>query len=316
VTTSAPPAIVAPLHAMGLFTDTEITVEATPTMASPSWWGADSECFDVRSVDESQPLQTVFVKSMIGHAHRYVDVGQAFAAADEAGRRGVGPEVHAADAATGVLALANFLDCASTATLDVFDDDERLEQLIELRRQVQGFTSVTRAASVFDDIRALSTLVDASAVSLPKDFEWMVRQLEMAEKRIVATGFDQVPCHGDGNVSNVLLVDGGGMLLVDWDVAARMDPLQDVGVVLAEVRPFDSDARIAFEMAWGSYDQSLFDRARVYGFADLVRWGLVGAYADAARPGTLEYSKFSDWQFLRARAGLGDGHFHDRLRNL
>jgi hypothetical protein len=47
-----------------------------------------------------------------------------------------------------------------------------------------------------------------------------------------------------------------------------------------------------------------------------VRWGLIGAYADATRPGTLEYSKFSDWQFLRARGGLGDSHFHDRLRSL
>jgi aminoglycoside phosphotransferase (APT) family kinase protein len=106
------------------------------------------------------------------------------------------------------------------------------------------------------------------------------------------------------------------MLLVDWDVAAVMDPLQDLGTLLAEVRPFDSTAREAFESAWGSFDQSLFDRARVYGVADCVRWGLIGAYADAARPGTLEYSKLSDWQFLRARAGLGDIHFHDRLRNL
>jgi len=316
VTTSTVPAIAATLHAMGLFTDTEITADGTPTMASPSWWGADSECFDVRCVDETRPLQTVFVKSMIGYAHRYVDVGQAFAAADEAGRCGVGPEVYAADGEAGVLVMANFLDCASTATLDVFDDDARLEQLLEVRRRVRGFSSITRTASVFDDIRALSTVARANAVSLPKDFPWMVRQLDMAEKRIVATGFDQVPCYGDGNVSNVLLVDGGDMLLVDWDVAARMDPLQDVGAVLAEVRPFDSDARLAFEMAWGSYDQPLFDRARVYGYADCVRWGLVGAYADAARPGTLEYSKFSDWQFLRARAGLGDGHFHDRLRNL
>jgi len=95
-----------------------------------------------------------------------------------------------------------------------------------------------------------------------------------------------------------------------------MDPLQDLGVLLAEVRPFDSTARQAFEIAWGRFDQSLFDRARVYGIADCVRWGLIGAYADSARPGTLEYSKLSDWQFLRARAGLGDVHFHDRLANL
>src|SRR5882757_3339032 len=310
------PAVAATLRALGLFVDTPITAEATSAMASPSWWGADSECLDVRSIDESSPVQTVFVKSMTDHAEAYVDFAQAFAAANEAGELGVGPRVHAADAAAGVLVSENFVDTSSTATLNVFDDDARLEELIRLRQRVHTFASITRVATVFDDIRALSALATTMAVNLPKDFDWMVRLLDLAEKRIVATGFDRAPCHGDGNVSNVLLPRDGRMLLVDWDVAAVMDPLQDLGVLLAEVRPFDSPAREVFEMAWGNFDQALFDRARVYGIADCVRWGLIGAYADAARPGTLEYSKFSDWQFLRARGGLGDAHFHDRLRNL
>lgn len=314
--TTTAPTIAGPLHAMGLFTDAAVTADPTPTMASPSWWGADSECFDVRSADEASALPMAFVKSMIGHAGAYVDIPQAFAAAAEAGELGVGPLVHAADAAAGILVLENLVDTSSTATLNVFDDDVRLEQLIQLRERVHGFSTITRTATVFDDIRTLTELAAVNAVSLPADFEWMIRMLAMAEHRITATGFDTAPCHGDGNVSNVLLGEDDRMLLVDWDVAAVMDPLQDLGAVLAEVRPFDSSAREAFEMAWGSFDQALFDRARVYGVADCVRWGLIGAYADAARPGTLEYSKLSDWQFLRARAGLGDIHFHDRLRNL
>lgn len=304
------------LHSLGLFVDADITADAAPTMASPSWWGADSECFDVRSGGESDSPESVFVKSMIGHAGAYVDVGQAFAAAAEAGERGVGPAVHASDPAVGILVMENLVDTASTATLNVFDDEAKLEQLMTLRKRVHGFGSITRSATVFDDVRTLTELAAANSVALPADFEWMVRMLTMAEERIMATGFDTVPCHGDGNVSNVLLPDDGRMLLLDWDVAAVMDPLQDIGVLLAEVRPFDSTARQAFETAWGSFDQALFDRARVYGVVDCVRWGLIGAYADAARPGTLEYSKLSDWQFLRARAGLGDIHFHDRLRNL
>ncbi|WP_051574984.1 phosphotransferase [Mycobacterium sp. URHB0044] len=305
------------LRTLGLFGDLPITADATPVMASPSWWGADSEGFDVRAGGESTRTQTAFVKVMAGHASAYVDLVQAFGAATEAGELGVGPPVYAASAATGVLVMQNLVGAATTATLNVFDDDAALEKLVALRKRVHGFTSITRTATVFDDIRTLSALaVSRRGVALPADFDWMLRMLNMAERRIVATGFDTVPCHGDGNVSNVLLPDEGGMLLVDWDVAAVMDPLQDLGALLTEVRPFDSAARDAFEMAWGSFDQALFDRARVYGLADCVRWGLIGAYADAARPGTLEYSKFSDWQFLRARAGLSEAVFHDRLRNI
>jgi hypothetical protein len=315
MTATAPP-ITRSLQTMGLFTDGAITADPCPTMASPSWWGADSECFDVRGSDGTGSTSTVFVKSMIGHAGAYIDIPQAFAAATEAGERGVGPAVCAADPAAGVLVMQNLVDSSSTATLDVFDDDARLEQLIELRRRVREFGTITRTATVFDDVRRMTALATVNQVTLPADFDWMLRMLDMAERRIVTAGFDLVPCHGDGNVSNVLLADDGRMMLVDWDVAAVMDPLQDIGVLLAEVRPFDATAREAFAAAWGSFDQALFDRARVYGVADCVRWGLIGAYADHARPGTLEYSKLSDWQFLRARAGLAGTGFHDRVSNL
>ncbi|WP_158169821.1 phosphotransferase [Mycolicibacterium smegmatis] len=314
--TTAEPEVAAPLRAMGLFTDVAITADPTPTMASPSWWSADSECFDVRPADDSHRSSPVFVKTMIAHAGAYVDVRQAFAAAVEAGETGVGPRVYAADADAGVLVQENLLDSASTATLDVFDDHARLERLFELRKRVRDFGSITRVAGVFDEIRVLTDLAEAQDVRLPADFEWMLRQLDLAEQRILAAGFDLVAAHGDGNVSNVLVRSDGELLLVDWDCAGLMDPLQDIGAVLAEVRPFDVDARSAFEMAWGTFDQSLFDRARLYGVADCVKWGLIGAYADAARPGTLEYSKFSDWQFVRARIGLGDAHHFDRLRNI
>ncbi|MDF2824874.1 MAG: hypothetical protein K0R68_2282 [Mycobacterium sp.] len=299
------------LSGLGFDVDDTVTADATPSMASPSWWGADSDCLDVRGGETM-----LFVKTMIAHAAAYVDIPHAFTAAAAAGELGIGPTVFAADTAAGVLVMENFVDTAATATVDRFDDDHALEKLIAVRKQVHQIAGITRTASVFDDIRALTALARATDVGLPRDFDWMQRLLDMAEKRILATGFDTVAAHGDGNVSNVLLVDDGRTLLVDWDVAAVMDPLQDIGVLLAEVRPFDSAARVAFEMAWGSFDQGLFDRARVYGVADCVRWGLIGAYADAARPGTLEYSKLSDWQFLRARAGLADVHYRDRLESL
>jgi len=106
------------------------------------------------------------------------------------------------------------------------------------------------------------------------------------------------------------------LLLVDWDCAAMMDPLQDLGSLLQEIRPADPDAREVFEMYWGSWDQTLFDRCRVYGVADCVRWSLIGIYADLVRPGTLEYAKFADWQLVRARAALRDPCFGDRIRSI
>lgn len=111
-------------------------------------------------------------------------------------------------------------------------------------------TGVTRRASVFDDLVMVRGLIATVSQALPADFDWMVRTLALAQARSASAGFDAGPCHGDTNVFDVLMLDDGGVRLVDWDVAALMDPLQDIGALLAEIRPFDSDAREVFEMAW------------------------------------------------------------------
>ena len=305
------------LSELGIWATGDLTLDPGTTMASPSWWGADSERYSARAeIADSGAGSAAYVKVMDPHARDYIDIAATFSAATAAGDAGIGPTVFFSDAASGVLVMEDFTGRCSTATLDLFDEDANVEKLVALRTSVHRLSGITRRASVFEDLAHVIGLVEKVGGLFPADFDWMLRTLAPARVRIDGTGFDAVPCHGDGNVSNVLMLDDGGMRLVDWDVAALMDPLQDIGALLAEIRPFDTDAREVFEMMWGSFDSALFDRARVYGIADSLRWALIGSYADAMRPGTQEYSKFSDWQFLRARAGLRDPHFDDRVRNI
>jgi aminoglycoside phosphotransferase (APT) family kinase protein len=321
MTGTEPVTVRATLAELGLWAGTEdsgLTWAESVTMASPSWWGADSLRWSVRA-DVADPVvgAAAFVKVMAPHARAHVDVGAAFGAARAAGAAGVGPEVLAADVERGVLVLEDLTEAYGTATVDRFDESDSAERLVTLRRAVHRLPAFGRRASVFDDIRAAHALAVDAAADLPVDLDWLLRLLEPAERRIEAAGYDPLPCHGDGNVSNVLVERGGTELrLVDWDRAAVMDPLQDLGVLLHEIRPYDTSAREVFEMYWGRWDGALFDRCRVYGIADCLRWGLLGRYAGAVDPGTHEYTKYADWQFLRARAGLRDPHFNDRPANL
>lgn len=305
------------LTELGLWSGGDLVVEAGPTMASPSWWGADSRRYSVRAPEPDPRCGTTgFVKVMEPHTRAYVDTAAAFAAAAAAGAAEIAPAVRFSDAAAGVLVTADYTGACHTATLDLFHSPEAVERLVALRRAVHDLPAFDRVASVFDDVRTALAAARAARAQLPPDLDWMLRGLRSVEEAIAAAGVDPVPVHGDANVSNVLALDSGELLLVDFDCAAMADPLQDLGCLLAELAPLDGEARVLFEMSWGSWDCALFERARLYGIADHVRWGLIGAYCDAARPGTEEYSKFSDWQFLRARAGLRDPRFDDRIRTL
>ena len=288
---------------------------APATMASPSWWGADSERHRMPPGPAGEPA--TFVKVIRPVSTAYVDVTASFSATRAAGLSGLGPRVLQASAPTRTIVLEDLTAHAKTATLDDFLDPGLLERYLSARRSVQALqVPHVRRASVFDDLRHALGLARRHAAALPADLAWMLRVLDDAESRITASGVDSAFCHGDGNVSNVLLTGSGEVLLLDWDVAAVMDPAQDTGVVLTELAATEDDARALFERIHGAWDAALFARARVYGAADLVRWALIGAYVDSAEPGTLEYSKFSDWQFMRARWALGDRAFDNRLQDL
>jgi aminoglycoside phosphotransferase (APT) family kinase protein len=286
---------------------------APPTAASPSWWGADSDRH--RLLPGHDRPDGAFVKVMRPATAAYVHLRTAFSAARAAGEARLGPRVLEASTDTATLVLEDRTATAKTATLDDLQNPDHRSRHLALRRQVMSLdVPDARRATVFDDVRTLHQLSIDVVAPLPADLPWMLRLLDDAELRIAAVGADSAFCHGDGNVSNVMLAPDGRQDLLDWDVAAMMDPLQDLGAVLAEIAGSEQEAREIFEQAWGSFDLALFARARVYGVADGVRWGLLGGYVGAVDPGTHEYSKFSDWQFLRARWALAAPTFDDHLR--
>ena len=222
--------------------DAGTILPAPPTMASPSWWGADSERHRVAPGPDGS--RGTFVKVMRPATTAYVHLPTAFGAAVAAGRAGLGPEVLEASEPARTLVQEDLTGRAKTATLADFLDTGLVHRYLALRRDVRSLdVPGARRATVFDDVRSLTGLARAQGTVLPGDLPWMLRVLEDAELRIAATGYDTALCHGDGNVSNVLVDPPGRPLLVDCVSAAVMDPLQDLGVVLAELAPSDDYAR-------------------------------------------------------------------------
>ncbi|MDQ1124134.1 phosphotransferase family protein [Microbacterium trichothecenolyticum] len=286
---------------------------ATVTMASPSWWGADStRCRGLLLGRAS------LVKTYAPHARIYLDLARTIAAAEAAGDAGIAPAVLAVSPTGDAIAFADLTDSHATATLGDVADDDDAAALLALRARVGAVEpSSARAASVFDDIRALRTTLRRYEVALPAEAVLLFRVLDEAESRIDAVGVDVEFRHGDGNVSNVLRHrTDGSLLLVDWDWAGHMDPYQDLGSAIVELADDEDHARRLFEIAHGRHDRALFARSILYGYADLVRQALVGALANRLDPGTFEYSKYSDWQFLRARSALQTTRTDELLRRV
>lgn len=289
------------------------TVEAAiPVLASPSWRGVDSTLLRLRKADG----ETCIAKIMDVDCDVYSDVASTFKAAKQAGAAGLGPAVLTADVPARTLVMEDLSPARgwTTGTLDRLTDRSTLHALIAAKKSFHALRALGRATNVFDHTDELLEKCRAAKAPVPEDIEWLALNVHEARDAIRATGVDTVPAHGDGNVSNVMISSEGAIRLIDFDLAGDMDPFEDLGSLLAEAHDNESDAVESFEVFHGRYDRALFNRTCLYGIADDLRWGLIGALLAGTSPRvTHEFLKFGDWRFLRARMGIRDPRFSERL---
>lgn len=287
---------------------------ALPVLASPSWRGADGAPLRVRDTASGESL---FVKVMARDAAATVDFASAFAAATRAGEIGVGPRVLLADAEAGVLVQEDLGDGWRVATLDTLLDPAVVDRIAAARRRFQSVPPLPRTVSVFEEIERFHAACRDAEADLPADTGWLVDGLRLAAAAVAPSAGAPVPVHGDGNVSNVMVHASGDVRLVDFDRAANADPLEDLGSFLAEAHAFEPEARDTFARLTGGFDEKAFNRARLYGIADDLRWGLIGCLTAAVSPRrTLEFHKYASWRFVRCRVAVREPRFAERLRRV
>jgi hypothetical protein len=287
-----------------------------PILASPSWRGVEGEPWRVTAADGAR---TAFVKIMHSDVGAYVDRSCAFAAARQAGEMGVGPRVSSVSDADGAIAMDDLSPAKGwrTGTLEQLLDAEVLEGAVRARAAFHRGKRLSRESSVFEQIDEIGREARKADARLPDDVAWLETNIRESGKAIRAAGMDLVPAHGDGNVSNLMVGPGKQVMLIDWDLAANRDPFEDIGSFLVEAHAFETEARSTFEMFYGRYDERLFNRAWLYGAADDLRWGLIGALMAATSPrGHLEYLKFANWRFLRCRMAVRDPRSAEKLRRM
>lgn len=250
-------------------------------------------------------------------AKLYIDVACAFEAARRASDLGIGPKVLAADPDAGLLVMEDLNRGWRVGTLERMLEPRIVDAVIAARRLFQAGAPLPRRMGVFDEIEHFYEAAKAAKAQLPSDAEWLVKELRFAADAFGKLDIKPVPIHGDGNVSNILISDTGEVRLIDWDRATTADPLEDLGSFLVEAFAQEPEAREAFSRNAGGFDERAFSRARIYGVADDLRWGLIGAVlaARSAR-NTFEFYKFASWRFVRCRMTVREPRFGEMLRRI
>jgi len=293
----------------------DIVIEpAIPLLASPSWRGVDG--FPWRATRKSRD-ESIFIKVMDRDAGLYIDIPSAFEAAQRASDLGIGPKVMLADVRAGILVMEDLNRGWRVGTLERMLEPGIVDAVITARRLFQAGKPLPKRKGVFDEIEQFYAAATSAKAQLPTDVEWLMEELRFAAVFFQGLDIAAVPIHGDGNVSNILISETGEVRLIDWDRATTADPLEDLGSFLVEAFAQEPEARDAFARTTGAFDEAAFNRARIYGVADDLRWGLIGSLlaAKSAR-NTLEFYKFASWRFLRCRMAVREPRFGEMLRRI
>lgn len=279
-------------------------------LASPAWRGVEGDIWRAKTSENS-----IILKHYHADTHFYVDQIAAIAAASEAGRLGAGPKTLGSSDKEGIVAFVDLDRPWVAGGLHHVLDQSIRSNVIVQKKLFQNGASLHKSVSIFDEIEALYDITINSDIATHNDIIPFVDFIREAQKKISSLGMDKVPCHRDGNTANLMIHADKSVKLIDFDLAANCDPFEDIGAYLVEFFESDLDARSGFEEWYGTYNEGLFQRSMLYGFADDMRWGLIGSIMGAQSFRTsLEFTKYAAWRFLRLQAHVKRSDAYDRIR--
>lgn len=287
---------------------------AVPGVASPSYHGVESTTYAV-ALDDEPPAY--FLKISAPEIAASIDHAAAFDAASKVAAIGLAPEPLHVDPQRGATLFHHLGPDWRAARMDDVLKPDVLSAIIAAQNRIAAGEAFGRDWSVFDGIRELYTIIVDDPSVLPADAWWLVEAMAPIEAAISAAGIDLKPAQADPHPSNIMLGPDGAVKLVDFDMAANVDPYYPLGVILNEAFQFDSEMQAGLEMHDGAFRQGAFNRCRLYGAADDLYWALRGLLLDRLSPRKgLEFRKYAGWRFLRCRMLVNRPGFEELLRTL
>lgn len=270
--------------------------------ASPSWQGVTTQ----QKLIE-QDGQQILVEQLNDDMSPFFDFETLLGVAKQCGDLGIGLKVVDADSSSKQFASEYSAQNWRVAGLHDFHNEEIRKNILLRKKQLQSELNITHRHSTFELIEALSEQIKNDVVLCPKKIvEWQ-QFAQQAKKKLHDRDFQLLPCHLDGNISNILVNDQNEVKFSHFGLTALSDPLQDVGCYLMEAYELKEDAKQGYIEWFGEFNAENFEMAWLYGMLDDLKWGLIAINLSSLSPRRhLEFGKYASWRFLRFVENLKD----------
>ena len=244
----------------------------------------------------------------------YINRANEAAAAREAARAGVSPEVLYADPASGLMAT-RFIAGAETMSPEKFKAGPGSPA-----RAGEAFRKLHTSGAVFPFRFELFAMIDdylkvlsTKDVALPAGYHDVVREAGAVRAALAAHAIPLAACHCDPLCEN-FLDTGDRMWIVDWEYSGMNDPLWDLGDLSVEGK-FDAGQDEELMQAYFGGEARPAERGRIViykAMCDLLwtLWGLIQLANDNPAD---DFRAYADGRFARCKALMETAEFSRHL---
>jgi thiamine kinase-like enzyme len=256
-----------------------------------------------------------FIKVPGAGSEKFIDREAAHAAASNAFRMGIGPEVVFFDPASGIEAF-EFLEGYRACTNADFRNEQIQTEVIDLYKAFNSGPSLPLTKTVFDMIDEHFAQARELGSHLPSDFPWLERRYEEARLAMLASGLDLVPCFNDPMPGNFLQKPGAPMKLIDCEFTSNNERAYELGVFIGEMFYPEGRSLELIERYYGNVKPSTVARVNVARMLADIKWASWAIVNRKLSSWDFDYQKYGAWKYMRARSLLFDPRWEAWLRQL
>lgn len=257
-----------------------------PAIVHPSWSGCN-----LRVRRGSLGGREVVQKSVPPHYRDWIDAHALATALDAAGRASLGPAMLGTGGESEWLTQEALPADAVVLTLGRLSP-ARLSAFFELHRRTMAQSVDAPLRCTLAATRRLAGQLAQPGVRLPGRLAEALAQVERIGPALQG-GPAPIFGWGSGNVSNVMLLGDGSMRLLGGTAAGRMDPLQNLGAIVAEQEPLVASADEVVARLWPQADRQVLARVRLFAVLEDIRAAAWAQYAEhLLGPGAGEFRSF------------------------
>jgi thiamine kinase-like enzyme len=147
-----------------------------------------------------------------------------YAANAAAGKLGIAPEVYYFIRPEGYL-ITRFIS-ARPILPEEMRQPENIRRVMETVRKIHGMAAIPGVFNSFQIVREYSALAKRYQVTIPRNFDWLIRHMQEAEQALLMHPEPACPCHND--LLNANFLTNGQLYVLDWEYAGMGDAFFDL----------------------------------------------------------------------------------------